>query len=172
MRAGKVIVHGTHYYMLFRYICRVERKQFIGPSLNAPRHRDIPTDFLSHSAKDPTGFFARMKEQHPELSKYTNRDLAKCIELYNRSLTDEVVSNGWQGLRLPEDLGFVIVGAGTYNEQLLQHSKTVGRIALNTSQKGSGYLIYSGNLRHGVEKLAIRENIQVGYLWKLRKIVF
>lgn len=89
----------------------MERMQFIGPNLNAPRNRDMPVDFLNYPARDLTGFFSRMKAQHPQLSSYSNRDLAKCIELYNESLAHEVVNSGWEGVRLPEDLGFVIVSA-------------------------------------------------------------
>jgi len=81
------------------------------PDLNAPRNRKPKNDFLSYPDKDTHGLFAKMKSEHPELAKYKNREIAKWIEMYNKALADQVVSDGWNGVKLPEDLGVVIVSA-------------------------------------------------------------
>ena len=81
------------------------------PDLHAPRNRDRVKDFLAYPEKDPYGFFARMKSQHPELAKYNNRAIGKFIEEYNSSLVTEAINNSWGGVALPENLGTIIVSA-------------------------------------------------------------
>lgn len=73
----------------------------------APRFRREETDLLNAGNKE---FFADMKKRHPELAKYGNGDIAKCIKLCNVALANQVVHNR-NGIKLPEGLGVVIAGA-------------------------------------------------------------
>jgi hypothetical protein len=51
-----------------------------------------------------------MKEQYPELDKYSNKEISKIIEHYNKRLAQEVINNR-NGLKLPDGLGIVVAGA-------------------------------------------------------------
>lgn len=79
------------------------------PNLHAPRTRDIARDFLSYPAKDYYGFFARLKEQHPQLAKYSNQKIALWITAYNKAMAKAVVENR-DGVQLPERIGYVVTG--------------------------------------------------------------
>ena len=84
-------------------------KPYKKPDLNAPRNRTQAVDFLSYPAKDIFGFFAKMKQQHPQLAKYTNKQIAGWITAFNEVMAREVAT-GRYGVMLPERLGAVVVG--------------------------------------------------------------
>gem|GEM_PF-2156030 len=84
-------------------------KHFNKPNLNAPRHRDQAKDFLAYPNKDPYGFFARLKQQNPELEKYSNREIGGWITAFNKQMADEV-ANTRHGVILPQGLGKVQTG--------------------------------------------------------------
>jgi hypothetical protein len=118
----------------------MERKQFKGPDLQAKRKREMPPDFLSHPKKDLHGFFARLKQQHPQLVKYSNREIAGWINQYNEALADQVVKDSWNGVMLPEDLGHVIVSACKVPEET-----ALRNIDFNAS-KHYGVVLHHGNI--------------------------
>lgn len=73
---------------------------------HAPRFRRPGTDILTTNNRE---FYSSMKEKHPELSKYSNTDIAKCIKLFNTRIANEVVTNR-NGVRLFEGLGIIVAG--------------------------------------------------------------
>ena len=79
------------------------------PDLKASRKRIRRKDYLAYPQRDQYRFFARMKETYPQLAQYDNREIAKWITMYNEALADLAVMDGWDGVMLPQDLGFVIV---------------------------------------------------------------
>jgi hypothetical protein len=87
----------------------VERKPFKSPDLHAPRNRKKAVNFLSYANKDPYGFFAVMKQQHPDLQSFTNKEIAGWLKAYLKLLAQEVIANR-QGVRLPGGLGAVVIG--------------------------------------------------------------
>lgn len=87
----------------------MERKQFKAPDLHAPRARKKPPDLLSDPQKDPTGFFAKMKQMHPHMQQYTNKQIAGWIEEHNKLLAQEIIDNR-MGIKLPFGLGRIITG--------------------------------------------------------------
>lgn len=74
---------------------------------HAPRFRPKTVDVLApHNRK----FFSDMKKQYPNLKKYKNSDIAKCIKTFNIRIANEVVGNR-NGVRLSEGLGIIVAGA-------------------------------------------------------------
>ena len=87
------------------------------PDLHVPRNRPKPVDILAYPQKDPYGFFAKLKKRHPNLEIYTNREIAILIEECNKLMADEVATS-WDGVMLPEGLGFVITGLSKLPERI------------------------------------------------------
>jgi hypothetical protein len=122
----------------------MEPNKFVPPNLHAPRHRVKAIDYLSYPNKDRYGFFASLKEQHPQLSAYSNREIANWIKECNRLLAQEVVSNR-QGVKLPEGLGGVVTGlckltAKTANNNIdYTTSKRLGVIVPHRNLHTDGY---------------------------------
>ena len=84
-------------------------KPYKKPDLHAPRNRKQVKDFLSRPDKDPFKFFARLKQQNPELKKYTNKEIGGWIMAFNKQMADEV-ANTRHGVILPQGLGKVQTG--------------------------------------------------------------
>jgi hypothetical protein len=120
-------------------------KQFAAPDLHAPRNRDTPKDVLSYPAKDPHGFFCRLKEQHPQLQKYSNKQIADWIAEYNKQLATDVATNR-DGVKLPEGLGAVVTGLSKPPERTTSYNTdyntSITRCAAVTHRNGhtNGYL--------------------------------
>jgi len=83
------------------------KKQYTPTDPHIPKFRWKRFDILNNSNKD---FYAAMKQQYPELDKYSNKDISKIIEHYNKRLAQEVINNR-NGLKLPDGLGIVVAGA-------------------------------------------------------------
>ena len=115
------------------------------PDLHAPRNRNKVKDFLAYPAKDTHGFFARLKDQHPDLRKYTNREIAVLIEECNKLMAHEVATS-WDGVILPEGLGCVVVGAVRISQDAARHnidynaSKKTGQIVTHRNDHTDGYV--------------------------------
>jgi hypothetical protein len=84
-------------------------KPFKKPDLHAPRKRQQVKDFLAYPHKDPYGFFARLKQQNPQLEKYTNKEIGGWITSFNKQMADDV-ANTRHGVTLPQGLGKVLTG--------------------------------------------------------------
>lgn len=81
--------------------------------LRAPRFRPDRFDILNGNAyqtEENRHFFTSMKKQFPELEKYSDGDIAKCIEYLNHKTAQEVVNNR-NGVRLSDGLGIIVAGA-------------------------------------------------------------
>lgn len=87
----------------------MDRKPFKTPDLHAPRKREKAINFLAYPKKDPYGFFAKMKEQYPDLRQYSNNEIANWIKQYLQELANEVLNNR-RGVELPGNLGAIMVG--------------------------------------------------------------
>lgn len=85
------------------------KKTYKSPDLHAPRNRLHVKDFTAYPTKDIHGFFARLKEQYPQLQKYSNKEIAGWIKEYGKQMAHEVATNRY-GVKLPEGLGVVITG--------------------------------------------------------------
>lgn len=85
----------------------MEQVQFKKADPKAPRFRPEAFDILN---RDNRTFYAEMKKQHPALKKYSNTDIAKCIKLFNMRIAGEVINNR-NGVRLPDGMGLVVLGA-------------------------------------------------------------
>jgi len=99
----------------------MERKKFNNPDLHAPRCREMIKDILSYPNYDPYRYFARMKEQYPQMKQYSNRQIALWIEDYNKQMAHEVASSR-NGVMLPEGLGYVVVGNCKLTEVTAKHN--------------------------------------------------
>src|SRR4029078_6608587 len=76
------------------------------PNLKAPRFGKKKFDILNSLNKD---FYKALKSRYPEFNKYSNYQISKFIETFNKRIAQEVIDNR-NGVRLPEGLGFVIAG--------------------------------------------------------------
>lgn len=103
----------------------MERRKFVSPDLHAPRHRVKTMDLLAYPEKDRYGFFTKLKKQHPELVKYTNREVAVLIEECNKLMAHDVATS-WEGVMLPEGLGFVITGLCKLSEKTANNNIDYG----------------------------------------------
>ena len=90
----------------------MEKVQFKKADPKAPRFRPENFDILN---RDNRKFYADMKKQYPQLTKYRNSDIANCIKLFNVRIASEVVRNR-NGVKLPDGLGIVVVGACKVSE--------------------------------------------------------
>jgi hypothetical protein len=73
----------------------------------APRFVPEKFDILNLENKD---FYQNMKKVHPNLAKYNNVDIGKCINILNKQVANEIIINR-DGIKLPEGLGIVIAMA-------------------------------------------------------------
>ncbi len=96
-------------------------KTYNSPDLNAPRNRSKLKDFLAYPKDDFYGFFSRLKEQNPQLTKYSNKEIAGCIKEYNKQMAHEVATSRY-GVKLPEGLGAVVTGLCTPTEFTIRHN--------------------------------------------------
>ncbi len=124
------------------------------PDLHAPRSRDKLLDFLAYPAKDPYGFFDRMKQQHPQLEKYSNKQIAGWILVYNKQMAQEVASSRY-GVKLPEGLGAVVTGLSEPTEKTASYNidyATSKRLGMEVTYRNShtdGYvakIYYTNNI--------------------------
>lgn len=74
---------------------------------HAPRHRIKAFDVLNSANRR---FYKGMKKQYPELLKYSNADIARCVKLFNVTIANEVHDNR-NGVRLTDGLGIIVAGA-------------------------------------------------------------
>jgi len=116
-----------------------KNKRFSDP--HAPRFRAEAVDLL---ATTKPKFFSAMKKQHPELKKYSNSDIAKCIKLFNIRIGNEVVSNR-NGVRLSEGLGIIVAGACRLPQDVIDKKVANTNIDHNMSEK-LGVLVTHQNL--------------------------
>ena len=114
-------------------------KAYKKPNLHASRKREKAVNLLAYPERDPYGFFARTKEQHPDLQQYSNKEIAGWIKSYLEVLADEVVTNR-NGVMLPNDLGFVIVSSCKVSEE------TSNRNINFKASNEAGYQIYHNNI--------------------------
>lgn len=108
------------------------KKTYKEPNLNSPRERNMPKDYLSYPQKDPAGFFDKIKQQHPQLQKYTNKEIAGWIQEYNKQMATEVATSR-KGLLLPEGLGAVVTGLCKPTSKTASYNidyRTSGRIGI------------------------------------------
>jgi len=87
----------------------MERKPFKTPDLHAPRNRKKAINYLAYPNKDPFGFFAEMKQKHPDLRQFTNKEIAGWLKAYLKSFAQEVIDSR-RGIKLPGGLGAVMIG--------------------------------------------------------------
>jgi hypothetical protein len=132
----------------------MERKPFVKADLHGPRNRSQIKDFLAYPDKDPFYFFARMKQQHPQLSDYSNREIAQWIKLFNEHLAAQVITER-KGVELPERLGIVMTGVCKLTD------KTAGcNIDYRTSAQVGVTVPYRNNNTEGyVAKIYYTNNI-------------
>lgn len=78
------------------------------PDLHAPKF--IAKRFNLLNERKHREFFDNMKKKYPQLMKYTNVEISAYVEVFNRRISQEVVTNR-NGVRLPEGLGIIIAGA-------------------------------------------------------------
>lgn len=74
---------------------------------HSPRFLKKRFDILNSTNR---AFYSGMKKQCPDLVKYHNSDIAKCIEIFNKRIAQEVTSNR-NGVRLSDGLGIIVAGA-------------------------------------------------------------
>lgn len=82
-------------------------RQFRVADPRAPRFLRKKFDILNATNKE---FYTALKEQHPELSKYPDNEIARFIEFFNNVIAQEVVDNR-NGVHLPNGLGIIVAGA-------------------------------------------------------------
>lgn len=138
----------------------MERKPFNAPDLHASRNRTPAINFLAYPNKDPYGFFAQMKTDHPDLQQFTNREIAGWLKAYMKLLAQQVIDNR-KGVRLPGGLGAVIVGlnkpTGTTERCNIDYnaSKQYGFVVAHYNWHTNGYIAkiyYYGNIpRHRLQ---------------------
>lgn len=87
----------------------------------APRFHREEVDIANRENKK---FYRDLKKQHPELSKYRNSDIGKCIKLCNIAISNEVVFNR-NGVRLLDGLGIVVAGACKVSDKLAENNINV-----------------------------------------------
>lgn len=121
------------------------------PDLKAKRNREKVKDYLAYPDKDPFGFFARMKEQYPQLAIYSNREIAKWITMYNEAMVELAVTDGWDGIVLPQDLGFVIVTSCKVPEETaarnIDHA-TSAKVGMPVAYRNAHSSRYVGKIRY------------------------
>ncbi|MCF8450215.1 MAG: hypothetical protein K9G49_10135 [Taibaiella sp.] len=129
-------------------------KTFNKPDLNAPRNRSKVKDFIAYPKKDIYGFFSRLKEQNPQLMKYSNKEMAGWIQEYGKQMAHEVATNRY-GVKLPEGLGVVITGLCKPTEHTANNnidyatSKKLGVIVPFRNSHTNDYLVkinYTNNI--------------------------
>lgn len=99
-------------------------EQYTPADLNAPRYRPARFDILVLSNKS---FYTSMKKQYPGLAKYSNGEIAKCIEFFNNAAAKEIINNR-NGIRLSDGLGIIIAGSCKVSQdtanKLVDYSKS------------------------------------------------
>lgn len=112
-----------------------KKLSFIKADPRAPRFIKEKYDPLKETN---TSFFKRLKKAHPELKKYSNREIGRYIKAVNLRVSKEVIENR-NGVRLPEGLGIIVAGACKLNNDSLKKN-----IDYATSQK-LGKIVYYQN---------------------------
>ncbi|MBS1585496.1 MAG: hypothetical protein JSS82_08100 [Bacteroidetes bacterium] len=112
---------------------------FKSPDLHKPRNRQKAINFLAYPDKDPHGFFSQMKQDHPDLAQFANREIAGWLKTYLKGLADEVLNNR-KGVELPGNLGVVMIGLSK-----LPADKKTFNIDFNASRQ-VGYRVHHHNL--------------------------
>jgi hypothetical protein len=95
-------------------------KSYVGPNLHAERKRQKIKDFLGYTDKDLYGFFTRLKQQNPQLEKYSNREIAGWIHEAGKLMAGEVVTQR-RGVMLP-GLGAVVTGICKPTKKTAMHN--------------------------------------------------
>ncbi len=81
----------------------MELQDFKKPDLNAPRYR--PTTFNPLSRE----FFKLLKNEHPHLKKFSEKQIRNIIKASNEHIADKIVELR-DGVELPESLGNSFIG--------------------------------------------------------------
>jgi len=109
----------------------MEMKKYNKPDLYAPRFMIKKFDILKLKNKK---FYISMKKQYPELEKYTNSEIRRCIEFMNERISKEVLTNR-TGVSLPYGLGIILVGACKLKDNIIDNplSGEVGVAVANSN---------------------------------------
>lgn len=96
-------------------------------------------------AENNTAFFNRMKKAHPELKKYSNREIVRYIKAINKRISKEIIDNR-NGVRLPEGLGVIVAGCVKLNSVTTSKnidygtSKKVGKLVPYQNHNSNQYV--------------------------------
>lgn len=94
-------------------------RQFRVADPYAPRFTPKKFDILN---SENEGFYSSMKEQHLELVKYDNREIANFVEYFNNVIAQELVDNR-NGVRLSDGLGIVVAGACKLSQETAANNR-------------------------------------------------
>jgi hypothetical protein len=123
----------------------MQRKPFKAPDLHASRNRNGAPDCLSYPKQDIYGYFTRLKQQHPQMAKYSNSQIAGWIQDFGILMANEVATNR-DGVMLPEGLGQVVVVACKVSEMTASNnidyatSGKLGVVVHHQNDHSAGYV--------------------------------
>lgn len=101
-------------------------RQYNKPDLSAPRYFVKTLKIINQE------FFDKFRKEYPDLL-LSNKDIRKTIHIFNELCVDQIANNR-DGLELPEQLGFILVGSCKKKEPPIDE-KLSSELELEIQQK-------------------------------------